>query len=328
MTDYHKSTGSSGDMMIRDTGSVIEFWLNSNNNSTFVHQLPWGYTINGSTNNSREVDYSAGDGWVKLGSWGVTTDQTVTFRIFDTGTSGFGGPTTFSQAIDRASTPSAPTITTLTPGATTVLVKTTDGANNGSSIDSRQIAYNSVNTVSGATVVSASTSTTLTGLVTGRLYYIWARTHNSKGYSAWSSVKTTTTLRVPEAPNTPIVSDPTQTSIIASFTDNGNGGSAITAREIGYGKSIVTGIEASVTYTGVTTIPGLQPGQVYYFWSRVRNAVGWSPYSVPASLKTVAGAKVNVNGVWLDAVPYVNVSGTWKIARPWGRIAGVWKEST
>lgn len=329
MTDYTKDTGSSGEMLIRDNGTVITFMINAHSGSTFAHDMPWGYTVNGTTNNTRQSDYSQGAGWLTLGSWTVTSDQTVTFRLFDTGTSGLGGPTTLSVSIDRSSWPNPPAISSLTPAATSVVVKTVDGNNNGAGIDLRQIQRNTVNSVNGGTTTNATgLSTTVSGLVTGQLYYFWARTHNAKGYSGWSPVKTITTLAVPPAPNTPIVSDATQTSVVASFSDNGNGGSAITGREIGYGVSIVTGVDASVTYTDVMTIPNLKPGTTYYFWSRVRNSVGWGPYSAPASLRTVAGAKVNVNGVYLDAVPYVNVAGTWKLARPWGRIAGVWKQST
>lgn len=328
MTDYKKSTGSSGTMLIRDNGSTVSFLINANSSSTFAHDMPWGYTVNGTTNNSRQSDYSAGSGWLTLGSWTVTDDQTVTFRLFDTGTSGLGGPTTFSVSIDRTSAPNPPAISSLTPGSTTVVVKTVDGNNNGGSIDLRQILRNTANTTSGGTFTTATgLTTTIAGLVTGRLYYFWARTHNSKGYSGWSPVKTVTTLAVPNPPDSPIVSDATQTSVVASFTDNGGGGSAIIEREIGYGVSLVTGVENSVTYTDVMTITGLQPGTLYYFWSRVRNSVGWSPYSPPVSLKTVAGAQININGVYLDAVPYVKDGGIWKIARPWTNVAGVWKQS-
>lgn len=329
MTDYKKNTGNSATMMIRDTGSTVEFWLNSNNSTSFNHDLPWGYTVNGSTNNSRTYDYGAGDGWDKLGSWTVSTDQTVTFRIFDTGTSAFGGPTTFSVAIDRASAPSAPSkpaISEITD--TSMRVRWTAGASNGATLDLWQVARNTSNTTSGATIFNVDTDTVFSGLTPGRTYYWWARTHNAKGYSPWSPSASATTIRVPDAPQQAVVSDPTQTTVLASFSDNGNGGSPITAREIGYGTSTVTGVENTVSYTDVMTITGLLPGTVYHFWTRVQNSAGWSPYSDPVSLKTIAGASITVSGVVRDAVPYVNVGGIWKLARPWGRVAGEWKEST
>jgi hypothetical protein len=332
VTDYKRDTGSSGEMMIRDTGTTVSFLINSHNSSTFVHEMPWGYTVNGATNNSREADYNAGAGWLTLGSWTVTTDQTVTFRLFDTGTSGLGGPTTLTAAIDRASAPNAPAIASLLQiSSTQVNVKITDGANNGASITARQIAINTVNTTSSANLTSEFTATTFAvfPLNPGTLYYFWARTKNSKGYSAWSPVKSITTYRIPDTPNQPIVSDPSQTAVTISFTENGNGGSAILERQIGYYVEDRSDLAATVNYPGsVMTIDGLQPGVVHYFWARVRNSTGWSNWSPVATQKTIAGAWINVNGVWKDAIPFVNVGGVWKLARPWGRVAGVWKKST
>lgn len=328
MVDYKKDTGSSGEMMIRDTGTNVEFWINSHNSSTFNHNLPWGYTVNGTTNNSREFDYGAGDDWQKLGSWNVTTDQTVTFRLFDTGTSGFGGPTTLSHAIDRIQLPgkpSTPVISAIT--STSMRVVWQSGTYGGEPPDLRQLARNTSNTVTGATIISVDGDTTVTGLSPGTKYYFWGRTHNSKGYSVWSDVSSATTLRVPDAPDSPIVSTSTQTSVVASFTDNGNGGSTILERQIAYNTSNTTTGVTAVTYTGVMTIDGLQPGTLYYFWSRVRNSTGWGPYSAVVSQRTIAGAYFNDGGVWKEAVPYVKDGGTWKLARPWGRVAGVWKET-
>lgn len=328
MTDYHKDTGSSGDMMIRDTGSVIEFWLNSHNGSTFNHDLPWGYTINGVTNNSRQSDYSAGDGWVKFGSWTVSTDQTVTFRIFDTNTSGFGGPTTFSVAINRASAPNPPSQPVLSAiTATSMNVVFSDGSNNGAAIDSRQIGYSSTAYVSDGTIVASDGSTVITGLVPKKAYNVWARTHNAKGYSGWSVARKATTIGVPDAPDQVITSDPTQTSFVASFTDNGNGGSAITARQLAYNTTNTPTGATIVAYNGVMTVTGLQPATTYYVWSRVQNAAGFSPWSPVATERTIAGTWFNVENVWKEAIPYVNDGGIWKLARPWGRDAGVWKES-
>lgn len=328
MTDYKKDTGSSATMMIRDNGSTVSFMINANNGSTFKHELPWGYSVNGTTNNDREYDYGAGDGWATLGSWTVTTDQTVTFRIFDTGTSGFGGPTTLSVAIERSSAPGAPRITSFSSiGSTSVVVHMLDGDNNGDGIDLRQLTHNTINSIPPSPLITATGTTTVTGLTAGVRHYFWGRNHNSKGYGPWSAVASFVTLKVPDAPNAPIVSNATQTSVVVSFTDNGTGGSTITGREVGYGTS-ATSVQSSIAYSGVTTINGLDPGKVYYFFSRIRNSVGWGPYSAPSSLKTVAGASINVNGVWKDAVPYVKVGGVWKLARPWGRVAGVWGEST
>lgn len=108
MTDYDWSIGSNGTMRIRDTGTYVEFWITANNTTTSASALPWGYTVNGVTDNTNAFDYNAGAYWERLGRWLVTTDQTVTFRLFETGTSGLGSGETHSVAINRTSAPAKP----------------------------------------------------------------------------------------------------------------------------------------------------------------------------------------------------------------------------
>ena len=330
MVDHKKSTGDSGTMMIRDNGSTVSFMINSNNNVTFNNQLPWGYTVNGSTNNSRETRYSAGAGWVTLGSWTVSTDQTVTFRLFSTGTSGFGGPTTLSVSINRASAPAAPSKPVISEiEATTMRVQSTPGSNNGAALDGWQVARNTVNTLTGAGVGNwPDLDNVFAGLTRGTTYYYWARTHNAKGWSPWSPVSSATTINIPSAPGQVILSNPTQNTVLLSFVDNGNGGAPILERQLRVATVNNVEVAGAFAYTGVTTHTGLQPATTYYFWGRVRNKAGWSGYSAVTTIRTIAGVWINVNNVWKQAIPYVRVGGVWKLARPWGRSAGVWKETT
>lgn len=324
---YSKDTGSSGEMQIRDTGTRVEFWLNSHNSTTFNHSLPWGRTVNGDTNNSFHLDYSAGDGWVKAGDWSLTTTQTVTFRIFDTGTVGFGGPTTFSQFIDRNTVPAPPSTPTISNvGSTQVDVTFSDGSNGGVAIDSRQIGY-STSSAAPATIISSDGSTTVTGLSPGITYYFWARTHNAKGYSAWSARSQATTLRVPDAPSTPVVVEVGPTNVTVSWTPNGNGGAAITAYEVAYATSPSGAGATYVSGTSPKEVTGLTPATVYYFFVRAQNSVGWSPLSTPVAVETISGVRVRVDGVWKLAIPYVKDEGVWKLTVPFVRDAGTWKET-
>lgn len=327
MVDYTRSTGNSGTMMIRDTGTAVEFWINANESSTWANEMPWGYTVNGSTSGWLEHRYSQGAGWDKLGSWNVTTDQTVTFRLGDTGTNALGGPTTFSQFIERAGIPSAPSkpaISSVT--ASSVYATFTDGANGGAAIDSRQIGYGA-NSSTPSTIIASDRSTTITGLSGGTTYYFWARTHNSKGWSAWSARASAKTLQYPSPPSVPLLSRVAATSVDVSFSANSNGGSPITQFQIGYGTNSSTPT-TTVTASSPRLITGLTPGTVYYFRTRAKNAVGWSAWSGASSARTVAGAYVKVGVTWKLAVPYVKVGGVWKMAEPWVRTMGVWKTTT
>lgn len=192
MTDYTHGTGSGGTMLIRDTGTTVEFWVKAGSTGTYAYQMPYGWTVNGVTGTST-ARYEQGAAYLKLKVFTVSSSQTVTFRLGATGTNGLGGPTTFSQAISRSTVPNAPTSLTLSGiTASTVNVAFTDGANNGAAIDQRQIAYGP--TLTGThTYIGSDGSTTVTGLKPGTLYYFWARTHNSRGWSAFTGPKTAKT---------------------------------------------------------------------------------------------------------------------------------------
>src|SRR4051794_5109815 len=95
-------------MMIRDTGSTVEFWLEAAS-GTFNHDLKWAYVVDGDSSGWKTYDFSGGD-WRKLGSISVTTSKTITFKIEDTGTSGLGGPTSITVDIKRGTIPKAPTL--------------------------------------------------------------------------------------------------------------------------------------------------------------------------------------------------------------------------
>lgn len=339
MVDYNKPTGSGGTMRIRDLGLVVEFWIAAGSSSTFNHEMPWRYTINGSTSAWQEFDYTSGGGFRKLGQWNVHTSQNVTFFLGDTGTSGLGGPTTFTQFISRASapsTPAAPTLSNITN--TSIQVTMVDPANNGAAIDSREIAYRASNNIVGAINtgnIGADRTINITGLASGVTWYFWARAHNSVGWSNWSAVRSGGTHTVPSAPSAPTISEITQVSAKLEWTPNSNGGSAITGYDIGYalttyGTGPMPAPDPDVIVAAPSTphvVTDLDPGDYLTFWVRAKNVYGAGPWSAGAVAEIVSGARVNVGGVWKRAVPYVKVSGVWRVARPWSRIAGVWKET-
>lgn len=327
MTDWTKTTGVNGTMMIRDTGSDVEFWFKAGYSSDWANDLQFSYTANGSTTN-KSINYPTGADWYKVGERTVTTDQTVTFKLVsDTSISGIGGPTTFSHAIERATVPSAPSRPVISSIKSTSFIATfSDGSNGGDSINSRQLAYSDTSDRSDGNTISSDGSTTISGLTPGTKYWIWARTHNSEGYSAWSSAATATTLKVPDAPSTPLLSSVTATSVDVAFMVNGTGGSPIIGYQIGYGTSSTTPT-TTVSAASPQVVSGLTPGTVYYFRARAQSSVGWSPWSGAASARTVAGAYIQVGSTIKLAVPYVRDGGVWKVAEPWVRNLGVWKRT-
>jgi len=110
-----------------------------------------------------------------------------------------------------------------------------------------------------------------------------------------------------------------------SWTPNGDGGSAITSYDIGYG---TTPTADSVLYMGAVSpqyISGLIPGTTYYFRVRANNAVGNGTWSTIISQQTVAAVRIRDGGVWKLAVPYVKVAGVWKLGVPFMKVSGTWK---
>lgn len=128
----------------------------------------------------------------------------------------------------------------------------------------------------------------------------------------------------PPAPKGLTLTDIQQMSMVYRFSSTGTGGSAITEWQIGYGLSS-SSPQLFMSSTGTSTVSRLMPGKRYYFWSRGRNAQGWSPWSNRISAQTVAGAYVRVKGSWKLAIPYVRVKGVWRVARPYVRKSGTWE---
>jgi hypothetical protein len=178
--------------------------------------------------------------------------------------------------------------------------------------------------------VSSDLTTDITGLITGTLYYFWARTHNVKGWSPWGPRSQTTTLRIPNAPLPPTPVAASQFSVVATFpVASDNGGSSIIEYQLGYNTSTTGPSSTATASPGIpNTISGLLAGTRYYFWLRVRNSVGWSSWSNPSNVRTLSGVRIKVGSEWKEAIPYVNVSGVWTVAKPWVKIMGVWKETT
>lgn len=172
--------------MIRDTGSTVEFWIDSGNSTTFDNDLPWAYVVNGSTSSWQSFRYSANAGWQRLGAWNVTTNQTVTFKLNSTGTSGFGGPTTFSVDIVRVVVPGRMTAPSLSKiGVDSIIVSWSAPSNGGGAILGYQLGYG-LNSSGETTAVETKSPYTVPNLAMNTVYYFWVRARNSAGWGAWS----------------------------------------------------------------------------------------------------------------------------------------------
>jgi hypothetical protein len=172
--------------------------------------------------------------------------------------------------------------------------------------------------------VPSSGTLDLSTLTEKTTYYFWARGRNDIGWGAYGPRSSIRTQGTPDPPSAVVLSGITQTTMNTVFTLNADNGQPITGQQIGYAKNST----APEAYTDVALndiLRNLEAGTLYYFWTRAKNVYGWGPLSVVQTARTAAGAWINVNGVWKEAVPFVNVNGEWKLAQAFARIAGVWK---
>lgn len=173
-------------MMIRDTGSSIEFWINSGNSTTFDYELPWAYIVNGVSSSWQSFRYSANSGWQRLGAWSVTSNQTVTFKLNSTGTAGFGGPTTFSHTVTRSVVPSAPAKPTLSKvGLDNVTVAWSAPNDGGSAILQYRLGYGTSSTTPSTEIFTTSPHV-VTNLAMNTVYYFWVQARNAVGWGPFS----------------------------------------------------------------------------------------------------------------------------------------------
>jgi hypothetical protein len=139
----------------------------------------------------------------------------------------------------------------------------------------------------------------------------------------------------PSRPSQPLLAAVRQTSVDIAWSAPFDGGSTIFEYQIGYSTNPAAPVTNLPHANSPQTITGLLPGTLYYFFIRAHNRYGYSTWSVPASIRTVAGAYVGGptrlpsggimnGGTWKGAVPYVRVGGVWKPAEVWVNSLGTW----
>lgn len=332
MVDYDKSTGSVGTMRIRDLDGVISFWLHAANTTTWNAALPYSWTVNGSSGSST-YNYPRNGGWRMLRSWTVSTNQRVTFSIGNTGTSGFGGPTSHSVTITRVVVPAAPSVPTIDQitGTSARATFNDPGNTGGAPITSRRVGWSTSSSGNPTGTRTGNSPNIFTGLSPGTTYYVRASVRNSAGWSNWSGARAMTTQRVPGRPSAPVASNILADRATLTFSDPSDTGStAITSRQIGYATTNADPTVSSNIFTGTSprVIAGLDPGKTYWFATRARNTIGWGPWSTRRQVQTEFALRVRYQGQWRYAIPYVRHSGTWRKTTPHVRQGTQWRSGS
>ena len=273
-----------------------------------------------STNNSTWTTFSDGVSTTTSATvTGLTNGTLYYFRVAPINPATTGAFGTSASATPRT-TPSAPIITTLTPGNTQVVVSWSAPANGGSAITDYDLEYSSNSgstwTAWASGTTSTATSETVTGLTNGTPYVFRVLAKNLAGSSANSSTSSPSTPRtVPTAPGQPVLIPGNQQILVTWTAPTSNGGSAITdyvierypniAGSLAWGP-ITDGVSTAVSFTNT----GLTNGQAYYYRVYAVNAAGNGATSSQSMWDVPVGPTVGPTNV-------VGTAGDAQVALTW-----------
>ena len=283
-----------------------------------VSSLTVAFTLGTSDGGSAiaTVQYSLDSGaWVAFSGTtspqtisGLTSGSTYSVRIRSLNTSQTSAA---SSAVSGSaySAPDAPTITSVTGGASLLTVAYTLGASNGgSAVTSVQYSLDS-----GAWVAFSGTTSpqTITGLTAGTTYSVRIRSVNAAAPSAASVAVSGSAYSVPGAPTITGITG-TDGALSVSFTaPSSNGGSAITS----YQYSLDSG--AWVAFSGTTSAQSISSLSIQAYSVRIRavNAIGAGSASAavsgtangappaPGSFSAAAASSSQINLSWTYTDP-------------------------
>ena len=239
---------------------------------------------------------------------GLTNGTMSYVSVVAINAAGTGGASMPRAAVTPVTLPSAPTVTSITPGSTNLRVAFTAASNGGSNILDYEYSLNG-----GLWVSSGRTSTPLllSGLTNGTSYSVKIRAITAVGSSADSNAISSIPYGLPSAV-AGITAAPGSTSVVVSWSPTNNNGNAITAyTAIAWNSASEGSIMQSCTSSSTScTVTGLSGSTQYHFTVDATNAAGVglrnspritattgsTPPSAPTITSVVAGdAKVTVS---------------------------------
>ncbi|ANC31423.1 fibronectin type III domain-containing protein [Isoptericola dokdonensis] len=256
--------------------------------------------------------------------YGMSPGGDYTVRVRAHNSAGWG-PWSDKRSFSTAPLPpgkvARPTISAITSSGCNVNYKAP--ASNGASIDKYEI---NLERASSSTDIGRWTDPNgspffgVDGLNRASDYVIQVRAHNSAGWGDWSDRAPFTTAATrpdkPARPTAPAEYVTTQTMRV--YYENPNtGGDAITTWQVRLEDTSGTVLgtfddgNGPPYYSGIT---GLQPGRTYRARVRMRNAVGWSDWSEPATFRMLSAVKVGDGTEWIDALLYIGNGTDWVLA--------------
>lgn len=154
-----------------------------------------------------------------------------------------------------------------------------------------------------------------TGLWRATTYYVRIAAWNANGWSAWSHIRSATTLsRAPGAPAAPTVSGVSSTRAALSFgAVADNGGSAVTSRHYQTSRNnTFTDLVYDTQSTSATrSLSGLTAATTYYSRNRAYNVNGWSAWSAVTQFATKSTIPAAPSTPSIISSTQTSVSASW-----------------
>jgi hypothetical protein len=212
-----------------------------------------------------------------------------------------------------ATTPSAPTITSITPGNTQLSVAFTAGSDGGSNITNYLYSINGGSVFTVFSPSQSSSPVTITGLVNGTTYQVALKAVNSQGTSAVSNIVSGTPSIIPDPP-TNLSGTPGNQQITVTFTSGSNQGSAITNYQYSTDNGTTFRAFSPADATSPVTITSLSSngitlltnGTPYTIALKAVNANGASISSstitvIPGNITSLYLPNVGTTSIWTDS---------------------------
>jgi hypothetical protein len=285
-------------------GQVSLSWTAPNDGGSAITDYKIEYSSNGFLFN--EFSHAASSN-TSITVTGLVNGTLYIFRVSATNAVGTGNPSGFSNAVRPFTTPSAPSITSLTrvagSGVAISISWSAPSSNGGSPIQEYKIEYSNNSGVSWSfkTVSANILSTIVDNLENGQSYIFRIVAINAAGATFSSNSSPITPATTPSSP-TNVVGTTGDSQISLTWSaPSSNGGLAVTDYTIQY-KGIgeenwQTFSDGTSTNTS-TIVTGLTNGQSYIFRVVATNAVGdsiESPNSSEITPGTIPDAPTNLN---------------------------------
>lgn len=281
-------------------------------------------TLNFSSNLGADYSFNNNDGTSEV----YRTTKTYTYTYSSSSYGSSPGNVTFSGTISGAydgvtptvsasvaiparpaAVPDAPVLTATTGSSSQINLSWTTPDNNGSALDAYVLQVSPTSSTTGFvnlfsdSTVPLSTTYSNFGLVKYKTYWYRVLASNGVGNSAYSAVKSATTLgTVPDVP-TSFTATPDVTTVALSWVaPTDTGGPALTGYTVKRdGTTVYTGTSTSFTDTGLT------PATAYSYEVTANNAIGSSS---PATTSTttiggVVGIATDTAGTYSKVLPKV-----------------------